>query len=69
MEPGELPGSAREHAPGCSINVGQIHGAMPVGDIVARARQIEADVRVEDALIAGRFGIDDPRAWLDLLQG
>jgi hypothetical protein len=69
VEPGELPSPAREHASSCSINVVKVDGAMPEGGIVARARQVEDNVTIENTPGASGAGIGHRRAYLDLLEG
>ncbi len=65
MEPGELPGAARDGDH--SLTAGKIEYDMAERDVVARARRVEDDVTIQHGR-TGRDGIDHPRADLDGLE-
>src|SRR5205823_13702580 len=65
MEPGELPGAARDSDH--SLTARKIEDDMAERDAVARARRVEGDVTVQHGGTR-RDGIDDLRADLDVLE-
>src|SRR5439155_1760018 len=65
MEPGELPGAARDGDH--SLTAGEIEYDMAERGAVAPARRVEDDVTIQHGRTR-RDGIDHPRADLDVLE-